>query len=358
MKKKILYSGLFLALSVTFSYSESITVEKNKWQLLGVPFDSNISDLDLRYKDMIWLYDGSKNSWLCYKESIEGGLDKSIKDICITTTKIKAGSGFWLKSKYDYNLDLKEKEKKQPSIVPGWNLISVDKEVSVDNFLTSNNLSIIWKYNKGKWSGYSKIYNYNIDKLNDTLKEYEGFWAYNSYLLYDGFSFIKKSSEIKTTELEKVWNMSFRIDKKDIDKFMIAIKIDKEATGAKGEVILSGMSIKDGKLSAPTFIGVYGKKSNGNGGSESFSDSGSNKDFLTNSVSLENDILTLRVGLIMKKQSIVGLKSFTAISNYKVIIASDKVDIQNAKKGDVSLPFSNGSINNGSIISGYINIVR
>ena len=163
----------------------------------------------------------------------------------------------------------------------------------------------------------------------------------------------------RSDDVEDIWNISFKIDNKNLDNFNIGVKILKESTGATGDIVFSGLSIKNGVINSPKKIDIYGIKSNGDEGGTHF-DSGYNPDnILSKSISLDGDILTIKFGTVIKQQDVVSVNSFKAISRYKIQIDSDKLNIIGAKifSNKESIHYTTGdSFNKKSEIMGYIKI--
>ena len=163
----------------------------------------------------------------------------------------------------------------------------------------------------------------------------------------------------RSDDVEDIWNISFKIDNKNLDNFNIGVKILKESTGATGDIVFSGLSIKNGVINSPKKIDIYGIKSNGDEGGTHFDSRYNPDNILSKSISLDGDILTIKFGTVIKQQDVVSVNSFKAISRYKIQIDSDKLNIIGAKifSNKESIHYTTGdSFNKKSEIMGYIKI--
>ena len=345
---KIFLSLFFVAV---FGFSQTITLKANSWKLAGTPYDVAVSSLGLGNGDVIWSYDSGK--WSVY---VKGNSNYQ------TLSTIKGGSGFWIVGKSDENISINSNQTKNRALVMGWNLVSTPEDKNASYFNSS--VKYIWTYRDGKWylyDGTTKSYN-DIKKLI-TLKANEGAWIYyldpdNSIMvgntptaLSDGnFSKVDKQS---SDDVENIWNISFKVKSLNTQAFNIGIKFKKIATGAMGEVVFKDLKITDGSISSPSYIIIHGIKSNGDEGETNYNSG----DIVTNSVSMSNGVVTLKLGYVMKKQTVVSDTKFKAISNYLVQIASSSDIIDNSK------PISIGKLtsflydfDNSNGIEGYIEI--
>jgi len=324
---------LILLLSCSL-YAQSITLKRDTWSLVGFSYDIDLYQLGLDDNDTIWSYKDGK--WYCYVEGYD------VSDICPTIENIEGGSGFWINSINDKSLTVDETTTpKEKEIKEGWNLISLSKSVTKD-YLNNSYTKIAWKYKNDKWSYYSPD-NIIIDgpSILTDIQESQALWVYaksdwqyvylgNSKGVLDrgNFTSVTKSS---TDNIEDIWNISFRVDSSNLSDFKIGVKFVKESTGAIGELVFTGLNISNGEIDNPDFIIVYGSKSDGTSGSTYFYSGYNPDDILSNAISLNGDILTIKLGTIMQKQTLVSESSFKAISSYNIGINSDKLPIKNSK---------------------------
>lgn len=350
---------LFLAVSSAVVFSQNIEIEKNIWHLIGSKYDVNLSKLNLKNGDTIWTYENEV--WYCYKKNY---VVKKYKNIDF----IKGGRGFWLYSNYDNSLNIDETKQKSLSLKPGWNLAAVGDDINVSS-LKSENLPYIWSYKNKKWYFYSpkNISLNGIEKLT-FLNRNDAVWIYansswkNSYVDIGGFkSFLNKGNFLKvekkhSDDIENIWNISFKIDTDNLSDFNIGIKLIKEKTGAFGEIVFDGLSINSGKISIPKYIVISGQKSNEDSGETYFYNGYNPNGILSKSISLKDGLLTLKLGTIMKEQTIVDDAAFKAISNYHIKISSNKLSIKNSKNIILNNLTSYDYSFDGDGLEGYIEI--
>ena len=353
---------LLLLLLPHFLYSQSIEIKKSQWQLVGFPYNVTPTSLNLNIGDTIWTY--NNGNWYCYKE----GYDLTGK--CSKIENIEAGSGFWIYSNYDYTLSYVGVTSTEKEIKKGWNLITLLKNVAVNEYFNNSYTKSVWGYKENHWmlytpenitiNGISTLT--NID-LNQAVWVYAtSDWRYvyvgkDKTVLDNGnFKSVTKSSN---DDIENIWNISFKIDTINLNDFKIGVKFIKESTGAIGEIVLTGLNISNGTIDEPDYIIIDGTKSDGTSGSTYFFSGYNPDDILSNAVALNGNILTLKLGTIMKKQTIVSESTFKAISNYNIKINSDKLNIIGSKiisLGNITSFDVGDTFDNKKGIEGYINI--
>ena len=337
---KHMYKIVFIAFPILL-FSQSIKVEKNKWQLIGFNYDINLSKIGLNKYDTIWSYKDSK--WYCYKEWDD------VSDRCEVKDFIEGGQGFWFYSKYDNVLSVNKTKAKLPKIKSRWNLVTFSEDILAD-FFNNSNILAIWGYKDNKWYLYTPqgIQIDGIENLNE-IKRGEAVWIYakdnfdyvsvgddKSPLVNGNFiKVIKNSSD----DIEDIWDISFKIDTKDVNNFNIGIKFRKKENDGSddiGEFVYKNLSIKNKILSSPTLISIKGTGDSGEG--STYYDSSYNpNNILKNSIKLSGDILTLKLGYIMKKQSIVDEPTFKVKAPYKIVITSNIKLIKNSKNINIDI---------------------
>jgi len=329
MKTKI---SLFLFLS-TILFSQTIELKKKEWQLAGFSYDFAPNSLELKKGDTIWTY--KDNKWFCFKK------DYDVSGECTLIENIEAGSGFWIYSDYDNNITLNNNDPKVKDIKQGWNLVVFGKDIDVEEYFKNSYIKVLWSYKNGEWMLYTPddIIINSLSKLKN-LESTQAVWVYatknwnyvnvgdeKTPLFKGDFNEVVKNS---SDDIENIWNISFEIESGDIKDFNIGVKLLK-ATGAMGELVFTGLNITDGKIDNPDSVIIYGVKSDGTSASTYFGGGYDPDDILPNSISLNGNILTLKLGTIIKKQTIVNEDTFKGVSNYNIKINSDKLKILESK---------------------------
>ena len=364
-RKKFLLFLLYIPYSL---YSQDISIKSGQWKLVGFSYDITLNNLNLKRGDTIWTYN-KDNKWYCYVK------DYDVSDKCNEIENIDAFNGFWIYSNYSYNLNYSGNiaTKDEPKIKKGWNLLSFKNAINdVDRYFNNSYTISVWGYKDGKWMLYTPNHLkfdtvLNLTKVDknqavwvDAKEDWKYIWIGKDRAVLDNGYFntiTKKSSD----NVENIWNISFKIDNKNLDSFNIGVKILKESSGATGDIVFSGLSIKNGVINSPKTINIYGIKSNKDEGGTYFDSEYNPNNILSKSISLNGDILTIKLGTIMKKQNIVSINSFKAISRYKIQIDSDKLNIIGAKRffSNESIHYTtDDSFNKKSEIKGDIEISK
>jgi len=331
-----IFLSLVLSYSIVLAVSFNIELKKGSWNLVGTPVDLNISTLNLDDLDVVWNY--KDGYWYLNKDS----------RLYPKLETLKANSGFWIFPQRDHNISLVNTNTNDIVISRGWTMYSPVNDMVIDRDLNSSNIGIVWKYINGHWSAWdpNNLYlNANIPKA-ENLKVGQGAWVYaiNDYMLNkqyvkvgndNGVLFggnFENISKNASDDIEDIWNISFKIDTSvDYSDFNIGVKFVKESSGAMGEIVFTGLNISNGVINNPSYIIIKGVKSDSTSGQTYFYDSYNPDDILSNSVALNNSILTLKLGTIMQKQTVTSEATFKAISNYNVKINSDKLLIDESK---------------------------
>lgn len=304
-------------------FAQTISISADKWQLIGSSSDVNVSTLSLHVGDILWRYD---SAWQYYKKGY--ALNLGLSEII----KINSGDGVWIKSSSDFNLTIPEGIKKEPTLKAGWNLLSpVNADINITQANQNTKVAYAWRYKNDQWDLWQK----EGTKAFETVKIGEGYWVYNSAEqvsigskstdLVDGN--FTKVTHLSTSLIEDIWNISFKVKLENISSFNIGIKFIKKSSGATGEFVYNGLSLQNGVLSKPSFLLMKGTKSDGTIGNNSYSDSYDPLNLRINSISLVGDVMTLKLGTIMKNQTLVSEATFKAVSDYNISIVPETLDI-------------------------------
>ena len=179
--QKIIFTITFL---LSFSMADSVLLIKKGWQLLGSSVELNTSKFKSESVEQVWYFDATTQKWLGFSPdaSIQSRMDaKNITKL----QHLKNWHGFWVKSKKDWSLRLKDKTLNHAptnsrdldiiELKKGWNLVSlpVDMVVSADIFKGM----MVWKYNsKKEWELSDKSdLSENFPSLGH-IKNSDGLW--------------------------------------------------------------------------------------------------------------------------------------------------------------------------------------
>jgi hypothetical protein len=309
-----------------------LTIEPSAytWRLFGTTKDINSSGiLQNDFIKSIWVY--KNDQWLAKSNDT---LTQSLYDennISKIET-IKKGEGFWIKSLDDYTLEIPSNS--STSKVPlryGWNLIGgVDANLSSD--ADYKDVAYAWSYDNDTWKYWIR----DGEKQFDSIKADNGAWVYNtvgdfvqvgSYqtpLANGNFDKVYKSA---SDSVEDIWNISFKVNVKDISNFAIGIKFLKKSSGATGEIIYAGLNLTGSQISYPKTVYIKGTKGDGTSASVHYDDSYDPDKIRTNSIELSGDILTVKLGSIMSRQTITSEDTFKAVSDYNITIVPENLEI-------------------------------
>ncbi|MEA2019019.1 MAG: hypothetical protein U9N59_11280, partial [Campylobacterota bacterium] len=160
--------------------------------------------------------------------------------------------------------------------------------------------------------------------------------------------------------IENIWNISLEIDTSvDYSDFHIGIKFFKrEDDGSDdiGEFVYRNIGINSGNLIVPDMLVINGIGDSGSGGT--YFDSGYDPNgMLTRSIVLDNNILTLKLGLVMKNQTMVKEDTFKVIEDYDIFITSNVPIIVDSKPMNIEIiNESKYNFSNSNGIEGRIEI--
>lgn len=354
MLKKI----LFLVILINNIYAENVTLnlEANKWYLLGTPVDTSLDSLNLSGDAVVWQY---KNGlWSVNK----------VTQNYLYLNSLSAGDAFWIYSLNSEQVTLNNIGTSSPLLNRGWSMYSPYESAHIEDIFTNNQvLNIAWGFKNNEWKVWINDrlgLNNNYEVLEEVFIN-EGLWVYlndsyqpviqrnyvnigeeTSRLSGGVFENIIKSS---SSNIEDIWNISFKINSRDISEFNIGIKFIKQSSGAIGEVAFTGLSIQNNEINNPSYIIVKGVNSNGESGQTYFNQGYNPDNILNNAVILNEDTITLKLGTIMKTQNIVDEITFKAVSIYDIQINSDNLEILESKIIDL------GNITNFSFPNKFVN---
>jgi len=180
----------------TDEFKRTLEIQKG-WSLLGLPANLNLNTelLEKYFSDnnieILYKYQNGFQVWQNVKNSEKETYATSDK-----FTSLGSKEAFWIKSNSDLNISFdlnpKELEKSNNSasnylfLDSGWNLISADKEMSIEDLFKNIESSygnyspqVIWGYINNKWHR-TKVENLNsTDSKFDTmykLKDTQGVW--------------------------------------------------------------------------------------------------------------------------------------------------------------------------------------
>ncbi len=173
---------VFLALFVSFLFSDSTLLVKKGWQLIGLSSSvENLSIFESENVEQVWHYDAKSQKWKGY--SPDASVQKRITDKDFNTiAALKSWHGFWVKSKRDWQLvsnsDDKTpiKEDNNITLEKGWNLISLPIDTVVSPRIFDD--VTIWKYaNDKKW----EFFDLNKSNMNfptiSHISNSDGIWV-------------------------------------------------------------------------------------------------------------------------------------------------------------------------------------
>lgn len=187
----------------------------------------------------------------------------------------------------------------------------------------------------------------------------------NNISFGDSLSKIENSSFKTITKsqndtISNIWDISFKIDNKDINNFNIGIKIV-VPSGSIGEIVYENISIENGVISSPKTIWVKGIKKNDNNTSTTQINSSKNleelKAVIDAVISLDNDMVTLNFGTIAQNQTLISQDSFRKVGDYNITIVTDKLDILGVNKFNYGNMISDKfTFNNSDTLTGVLKI--
>jgi hypothetical protein len=334
MYKKSLASLVFLS---SVLCANELDVKSGEWNLVGATQDINLSSLGLNNGDTLWHY--KNGDWYCHIEGYESSFNK--------LTSLNSGEAFWIKSIDDINISMGTGA--ETALESGWNMMTPTvSDINISEYAQENDVQFAFAYQDGVWSAYSQngiTQTVGFDSL-ETIKPADGVWVYKTNmsvgndktLLKDGvFQNVIKSS---TDDVEDIWNVSFRVDiTTDYEEFEIGVKFFKrEDDGSDdiGEFVYRNLTINSSELSNPDALFIEGTGDSGSGGTYFYSGYNPNN-MLENSIELNSDVLTLKLGLLMKNQDMVDETTFKVKEDYDIYITSNVPIIKDSKNMDIDI---------------------
>lgn len=334
---KIVFSLLFSI--VLFASSYTIDLKKNSWNLVGSASLTSVDSLNLGVNDRLWQY---KNGiWSLSKAGTVYPEVKNLSD----------GDAFWIYSTTERSIALKNSDTTEKGVPSGWSMFSPNKNINVQKSFNNANIGVVWYYNGKVWSAWDSKLLYKANGITELnyVKAGQGLWVYSfspfnldgsevsfgttaTTLISGDFVKVQKKS---TQTLEEIWNLSFKINPQDTSSFSVGVKFVKQSSGAFGELVFQDMSIINGVVTKPKYIYLKGTKSNGDSGGTYFYSGYNPNKTLENALSLEGDKLFLNLGTIMKNQTLIGINTFKAISNFTLQVNVNGLTLLNSK--DISL---------------------
>lgn len=176
---------LFLLLN-TWLLADSILVLKKGWQLVGISSNiASMSDFNRSSVEQVWHFDAEQQHWLGY--SSDSATQAKMNEANIPRlNSLKSWHGFWVKSKEEWTLALKETALNTPplnendaqdliQLKKGWNLISLP----IDTVISPNIFEdmTLWKYNSnGTWELFDESQSSQEFPPLGHIKNSEGIW--------------------------------------------------------------------------------------------------------------------------------------------------------------------------------------
>jgi len=161
-----------------------------------------------------------------------------------------------------------------------------------------------------------------------------------------------------TDEIEKIWNIGFKIDNtKEYKEIKIGIEINKyndDGSISRGEFVYSGVNITKSSV-VTTRIDIWGKTKRQFGGTWIDKDHNSNG-MLQKSISLDSDTLTLNIGSLIKSQTQVSESTFREQAKYSITVVSSSPIFKTSSTKTLSLVRNKFNFVNKQGISGEITI--
>ncbi len=232
-----------------------------------------------------------------------------------------------------------------------WNLIGAQNDINMTQYASDNNISFAFTYEDGVWKAHSKddlLSQYGYGAIN-TISQGKGAWVYqysgvdinignDQTLLSEGnFDTVTKLS---SDDIEDIWNITFPIDiSTDYTDFHIGVKFYKrEDDGSDdiGEFVYKNISLQSGSINTPEMLAINGIGDSGSG-STYFNAGYDPSNIRANSILLNNNQLTLKLGLVMKSQTMVKEATFKVAEDYDIVIVSNVPIIGSSKDINITI---------------------
>ncbi|MEA2050938.1 MAG: hypothetical protein U9O56_09445 [Campylobacterota bacterium] len=231
--------------------------------------------------------------------------------------------------------------------------------IQIPSKSTNQNLAVltnaIYKSSKENNTTIKELFNYKtlIEENNQTLKQsYDELFSISDTSIYtngkidslklekylfdtnnslftklENLGTIENKIKLSSDDIEDIWEISFKIDSDynytDFDIGVEFIKYEDDGSNDKGEFVYTNLSITDGNISTPTELRVYGYGDSGSGGTW-FDTSYNPQQVLEKSITLDDNILSLNLGYVMKNQSAVSETTFKVKTTYDITIVASK----------------------------------
>ncbi len=174
MKKVLIVLMLFF----TLGFGDSALLVQKGWQLIGSTTTiDDMSIFDSKDVEQVWHFDAINQKWKGYSPQSE--IQKKITQKGYESiTSLKSWHGFWIKSKRDWSLILKQSDKNSDENIrlkKGWNLISLPVNTAVSPHIFDD--STLWKYatNSG-WEFFEKDDKENFPTISH-ISNSDGIWV-------------------------------------------------------------------------------------------------------------------------------------------------------------------------------------
>ncbi|MEA2016803.1 MAG: hypothetical protein U9N59_00010 [Campylobacterota bacterium] len=235
----------------------------------------------------------------------------------------------------------------------------------------------LYKLSKEYNKTINNLFNYDtlIIESNSTLEDevfklslYNYSGSLETYLYEENSSLFTNIKNIgtldykeitSTSDIEDIWNISLEVNSGiDYDSFNIGvrfIKSEDDGSDDMGDFVYKDISIRDDNITAPSKLDIYGYGDNKSGGTN-FSDSYDPDNVREGSISLENGILKLNLGYVMKNQTAVSESRFKIATDYDIKIVSTKPIFKYSKTLTLKLIYNEYDFINAQGVTGEIKI--
>ena len=357
---KFLSTITILIVFTNTALAQSVSLNPG-WHLKGTQIAyTDMTDFNKSCIKYVWKYNTSSSSWSIFSPDSNIINDLTTKHVSISPlNSLDANDGFWLDLNASCSIEMQDTNESQTiQVSKGWQLNGTNIGFSSMNNFNKPYIDIVWAYYESLWSAYSPdlsvaaLLNANSMYENLTaITPNDGFWLransigeiFNENAQYlsvtDGnFSTISKKS---TDNIDDIWNLSFKVDVQNVSDLKIGVLITKANT-AFGQIVYDGLSINNSILTSPTSLTIYGENSSAVPGEINYDSSWNTNTIKEDSISLNGNILTLKLAEIMRHQTVVSTSSFTQQTSYAVQIVINNMNILNSKQlimGDFTYPY-------------------
>lgn len=195
-----------------------------------------------------------------------------------------------------------------------------NNRVAISNYLTNTIDTVPDNYKKVTGFAYDLKVTDDETTVENSKSKINSL-ADNSFL---DDSFVR--NRITSNTIYKIWNIPLKVSNfNENETFDIGINIVKEVSGAIGNILIKGISIKDNQINHINSITVFGKKSSGLSSSIIYKE---DNNITKYALSLNNNRLLIKLGHIIKNQDLVSETSFKQKSYYDIHIFLTKIGIK------------------------------